>query len=640
MCGISGYLSLNNGVNINSLIKMNDTIRHRGPDDEGYALIARDRIDLYRGKDSAENITLPTLTEADNAFLGLGFRRLAIIDLSSNSHQPMAMSSREIVVVFNGEIYNYIELREELKSKGYQFQTDSDTEVLLASYCEWDEECLNHFNGMWSFALWDGKKHKLFCARDRLGAKPFHYYLEGNTLLFGSELKQICQVVHELHFNTSYLASQLIYSISDYSDETLIKEIHVLKPGHKMTVHISSGSEQIDRLQIEKYWDLNTEIDETVSPEEWRARVAEEFSRSCNWRLRSDAPIAALLSGGLDSSCMVTELCSQMQDAPQLETFTTSYPGHSECDEWYFANIVNQSCGCRGNQIIPDPSDHIEKRFENIVWAVEGFSGLSLLGMKILLDTIHERGYRVVLNGQCGDETMFGYERYYAYYFLDLLKKGKVTQAVQEYGLASKHSKIDSANLAKMFAYFNSPLVRDGTKIKAAKTYVSDDVIAARQKDELHKLLYPSSLQQLQKNELTATQLTHIVRFDDRMYMSASIESRIPFMDYKFVELASQIPPEFKIKNGYTKCIMREIFDSRMPKEVTWRINKMGFGAPVETWARQFSKDYLLDLARNAKTAAYFKLNQVEKSILAGNNQSTVFNFVQAELFARQFNVI
>lgn len=639
MCGISGYLSLDGGVDIECLKKMNALIRHRGPDDEGYALISPNGIRLYRGEDSAADNPLPVLDSPENSYLGLGFRRLAIIDLSSNSRQPMLMAERELVIVFNGEIYNYLELREELRQKGYTFRTQSDTEVLLTAYCEWGEDCLDHLNGMWSFALWDGKRHTLFCARDRLGAKPFHYYRNGNTLLFGSELKQLCRVVQGLRMNTTYLAAQLIYGISDYNEETLADGIDVLKPGQKMIVRLSPERGQVDALQIESYWQLMSETYEALSEKEWMARIADEFSRSCRWRLRSDAPLAALLSGGLDSSCMVTELCGQLPDGAVLETFTSSYPGHSDCDEWHYADMVNQACGCRGNRVIPDPSEQIERRFEDLVWTLEGFGGLQLLGVKILLDEVHRRGYKVVLNGQCGDETMFGYERYYAYYFFDLLKQGSVRRAVREYRLAAEHSAVSATDLAKMFAYFNFPLVRDGARIRAAREYVSDDLIAARRRSELRALLYPAGLRQLQYNELTATQLPHIVRFDDRLYMSASLESRIPFMDYQFVELSYRIPAELKIRNGYTKNIMRELFDSRMPKEVTWRINKMGFGAPDKEWAHLFSKEYLMDAARSASTSSYFRMDRIEKSILSGRYDNSVFRFLQTELFAKLFHM-
>lgn len=642
MCGISGYLDLENGVNREVLKKMNDVIRHRGPDDEGYALIGADSTVFCGGPDTVSSLGLPTLSDAaeGRAFLGLGHRRLSILDLSPSGHQPMTLAQRDLTVVYNGEIYNYLELRQELEGLGCRFQTSCDTEVLLQAYRVWGEDCLSHFNGMWSFALWDGAERKLFCARDRLGAKPFHYWQQGSKLLFGSELKQLCQDDRiPRRFDHSYLAANLMYRISDYNGQTLIAGMRQLRPGHKLVVRLDAHLSRIQSIDAVPYWELHTELNDELSAEDWQRMVADEFARSCRWRLRSDAPLAALLSGGLDSSCLVTEICSQMADPASLHTFTTSYPGRSDCDEWSFADMVNRYCGCQGHQILPDPSDDITGRFERLVWDVEGIGNLALLGPQILLDEIRRQGFKVVLNGQCGDETMFGYERYYAYYFLDLIKQGKVLPMLKEYRQASLHSALSLGQLFAMFFYFNCPAVMDTRVWNRAARFVRPEVLGWRDRSEMRRLRYPASLQALLKTELTATQLTHIVRFDDRLYMSASIESRIPFMDYLFVELAARIPPALKIRNGYTKNIMREIFDSRMPKEVVWRTNKMGFGAPTDRWAALFPQEYLLSHAENAKTASIFKTQALAEQIRGGNRSRDIFEFLFLEEFARQFHV-
>lgn len=643
MCGITGYLDTEAGVCVDVLKRMNDVIRHRGPDDEGYVLIGSSGQSAYSGPDTVPSLRLPPLELSDgtSAFLGMGHRRLSILDLTESGHQPMCLSDRDLSIVYNGEIYNFIELRSELLSLGYEFRTSCDTEVLLAAYCEWGEDCLSHFNGMWGFALWDGRENKLFCARDRLGAKPLHYWHSGNRFVFGSELKQLCQpgAIPSRRFDYSYLAANLIYHISDFNDQTLVDGVHSLQPGHKLVVHLSDDRSKILSVAVSPYWELSVNYDHSVSPEEWYRQVAEEFSRSCQWRLRSDAPLAALLSGGLDSSCMVTELCGHLPDPAALQTFTTSYPGRADCDEWAFADMVNQSCGCQGHQIVPDPCDGIEKRFENVIWHCEGFSGLSLLGPKYLLDHIHDLGYKVVLNGQCGDETMLGYERYYTFFFSELIKQRQIKKLWQEYQLAGRNSKLSLRTLTQMMAYFNLPVIRDTRQIRRAGRFVSQDVLARRNTEELHRLLYPKTMEQLQKIELTATQLTHIVRYDDRLYMSASVESRIPFMDYRFVELASRIPSTMKIKDGYTKHIMRVIFDSRLPKEVTWRTNKMGFGAPTDRWAAAFSRDYLMAQLDSAKTTPYFNIDFLKRTVVSSPTDASIFEFLQTEQFARQFDV-
>lgn len=641
MCGISGYLDTEGGVSTEVLRRMTDVIRHRGPDDEGYALAGPGGTAFFRGEDSVSELTLPPLEAAEGrgAVLGLGHRRLSILDLSVSGHQPMTLPGRDVTVVYNGEIYNYLELRQELEDMGYQFRTTCDTEVLLNGYLAWGEDCLDRFNGMWGFALWDGQARKLFCARDRLGAKPFHYWIQGNRMLFGSELKQLCQDdTVPRRFDRPYLAANLLYRLSDFNGHTLIENFRLLPPGHKLVVTLSEGLRHIDSARESAYWQLNTTPREDLSHDECLRLVAEEFSRSCRWRLRSDAPLAALLSGGLDSSCMVTELCSQLADPSSLQTFTSSYPGHSDCDEWDFARMVNERCGCRGNQILPEPGADIERQFEKLVWHEEGLGNLGQLGSMLLFEEIGRRGFKVVLNGQCGDETMFGYERYYTFYFMDLLRRGRLAQALREFRLASAHSKLSAGRLFQMFLYFNFPAVRNLRQRRRAGFFVRPELLNEANMEELRPLLYPRTLRQLQKNELRDVQLTQIVRWDDRLYMAFSIESRIPFMDYRYVELAARIPPAEKIRDGYTKSLMREIFDRRMPKEVTWRTNKMAFNAPEREWAARFSKDYLLDQIRSSRTAPYFRRERLEK-LAQAPAPGDLFDFLTFEQFARQFRV-
>lgn len=640
MCGISGYLDLDRGVDMDTLRRMTDVIRHRGPDDEGYALIGKGGAAFYRGEDTLPQLSLPPLEQGGSGtFLGLGHRRLSILDLSAAGHQPMALPERDLTLTYNGELYNYLELRAQLEALGHRFRTNCDTEVLLHAYCQWGEDCLDHFNGMWGFALWDGKENKLFCARDRLGAKPLHYYHNANKLLLGSELKQLCQdPTIRRTFNRPYLAANLMYRLGDYDDETLIEGMRALPPGHKLVVQVAPEGDRIVSVTVTPYWTLHVRYDDSYTQAQWEEQVAEEFSRACRWRLRSDAPVAALLSGGLDSSCMVTELCGQMSDPAQLHTFTTSYPGDASCDEWYFADLVNRACGCTGNQILPAPTD-IEGQFENVVWHTEGLCGLSLLGVKALLEQVRSQGYKVVLNGQCGDELMLGYERYYAFYFSWLLKTGRIRRLLREFPQAGRHSRLHLHSLAAYVLYFDLPMVRDTRQLHRAERFVKRDLLEMRKKAQLHELLYPRSLEQLQYLELTATQLPNIVRMDDRLFMSASLESRIPFMDYQFVELACRIPPEYKIREGYTKYLMRCVFDARMPREVTWRTNKLGFGAPVDAWARQVSLEYLLSLIRNARTAPYFWQDALEALALRSPVHPAVFEFLTMESFARQFDV-
>lgn len=263
---------------------------------------------------------------------------------------------------------------------------------------------------------------------------------------------------------------------------------------------------------------------------------------------------------------------------------------------------------------------------------------LAMLGSRPLLFHMRDKGYKVVLNGQCGDETMFGYDWYYSYFLAYLVKRGRVGEAVRAFRDIRRNSALTALRLAEGCAYYNFPCVRTAWKLRAAKRYIQNDVLNDRDPRHAHKYLCVSSMEDAQISGLT-TGLPTIVRHDDRMYMAASLESRLPFMDYQFVELAARIPPEMKIHDGYTKYIMRAAFDGRMPDAITWRKDKMGFRAPVDRFASRFSRDYLADQVKTAKTASYFKMDVLSDLVENRPDAPELFSFLQMECFARQFGV-
>lgn len=620
---------------------MTDVIRHRGPDDEGYVLIGAE-IQVCGGKESMPELSLPLLEETNgvSAFLGMGHRWLSIMDLSANGHQPMLLLQEELAVVYNGEIYNHPELREELTALGHTFRTGCDTEVLLRAYCQWGEQCIKRFNGMFAFALWDGRINRLFCARDRMGAKPFHYWIGNGRFLFGSELKQLCQDdTVSRRFDQIKMATNLAYDWYDYDEHTFIQDFYALLPGHQMVLQLSSDRRAIESVKIQPYWELHTEVDRTVSVKEWQERVAAEFQRCCRWRLRSDAPLAALLSGGLDSSCIVSEVCRLLEDSGRLETFTASYPDGGACDEWRYADMVNQYCGCHGNRIYPAAVKNIEAEYERILWHAEGNAAVTILGLKQVLDEVQTRGYKVVLNGQCGDETMFGYDWYYARYLVDLLKVGRGISALRSARQIHAHSALSYKQLVSGAVYYTMRSVREQHKMSSAQRLVQEDLLKLRQKELYAQKVSPESIAALQESGLKAISLPGIIRRDDRLYMSASLESRLPFLDYQFIELATQIPAEFKIRDGYTKRIMRDIFQDRLPDEIIWRTDKRGFEAPGEQWKRSFSVEYLHAMCNSPLTASFFNIEYLKKQINENPYCSDVFRFLQSEILAQKFKV-
>ena len=652
MCGIAGLIDLEEGVSCEVLAAMNNVAKYRGPDDEGYALISSSgTAQPFFGSDTPASVRsafphtplIGERGEGRDCRIGLAHRRLSIIDVSAAGHQPMIDRETGCALVFNGEIYNYPEVRCELEAAGVQFTTDSDTEVLLRSYLFWGQDCLIHLNGMWGFALWDPRARKLFCARDRLGAKPFHWWWDGaHRFAFGSEIKQLCQNPRIPRcLNRTYLAANVVYGVSDFDDQTPFRDIFQLEPGHNLTLVVNDTFSAIETVRVSSYWTPTVRLCEEVSLGEWTDRVRDEVSRSCAWRMRSDVPLAMLLSGGLDSSCLTAEVADQLKIAHpegRLATFTTSYSGQKNCDEAYFAKLVNDAKGCEGHFLEPTfDEETIGDAFSDLVWHMEGRCSIVHLGAMRVAQAVRAAGYKVLLNGQCGDETMFGYERYYAFYLRDLLRRGRLGEALREFKLAAKNSKLTLKALAAQLAYFNMPSVRTTVRLNDARSYCREDLLEHLDRGSLEKMLFPRSLDDLLETELHRTQLTHIVRMDDRYSMAASVETRIPFMDYRYVELACSIPPDAKIHDGWTKYLIRNAFEGRLPDEVIWRKNKFGFPAPRDLWLSQIPDAFIKDLLDHAVTEPLFDIGALRGMDKASRGME---NFLWVELLARRFDAV
>ncbi len=640
MCGICGWIETKEIIDYLTLMKMNNIARHRGPDDEGYITITDKMICLAGEETCGGNSEWEKIKKSQiQSHLAFGHRRLSIIDLTPAGHQPMANYEKKICVTFNGEIYNYIEIKEELKKSGYMFRTDSDTEVLLCAYEEWGEDCVNHFNGMWAFAIWDADKNKLFCSRDRLGAKPFYYYKDDDRFLFSSEIKQLCQnpCVPRI-LNEDIMIAQIMWGITDFSDQTLINDIFNLPGGYNIRIILNDEKDTFKEFTVYQYWDINFGGGQKIASDTFKLlRDAIEI------RTRSDVPVGVLLSGGLDSSVLVAEVSGHYKrtgrDCSNLNTYTSSYEGFSEGDERSYAEMVNQYCGTKQNFIYPDPEDTYQI-FEKMVWHMEGDCSFNSLGAFATLGEIAAKGGKVLLNGQGADETMFGYERYYAFYFWELLKCGKLSEFVKEYRNAARNSKLNLVQLLQFFVYFNFHFVRKYRCDRRMKKYVSNEVRKKfRKNKEIYQYLYFSSLQELQYNELRKTQLTHILRMDDRGYMAFSLESRVPYIDYRYIENAVKVQEEDKIQEGYTKYLLRKFVDGRLPHDVVWRKNKMGWPSPKKRWVSRFDSQKVNDLFVHSKCSKYFNIQELGELYKDNPSSWSIEKFMIIELFVRLFNV-
>ena len=644
MCGICGWFNTRRKIDFSILEKMNNVAAYRGPDDEGYVGISAKKISAFSGKDSCitgdcEIQDVPR----DIYFGGFGHRRLSIIDLSPAGHQPMISEQGEYCVTYNGEIYNYLEIQEKLIKLGYSFHSKSDTEVLLKSYMEWGEQCVQHFNGMWAFAIWDRKRCRLFCSRDRLGAKPFYYYLDQENFLFSSEIKQLCQNdVVPRKVNEKNLAIQLIWGLSDFSEETFIEDIKELHGGDNLFVYFErQGNEfQLEKVAIEHYWDVDTHTDKDAGI---LADLFETHRDAVSIRTRSDVPIGILLSGGLDSSILTADVSGLFRargiDTKQINTFTSCWENFVEGNEWGFADATNRYCGVTGHQIFPN-SDNVFADYKSAIWHTEGLFGLNALGSFLMLKELSHYQIKVMLNGQGSDETMFGYERYYTWYLKDILKTGGLKPFIKSFRDAEKNSILSRKQLAEYFIYFNSYRIRKSYVLSRMRPIATKHLMnLAAAEDSVRKLVSFPSLQDLQYNELRRTQLTHILRYDDRMYMAFSIESRVPFIDYRYIEKACAVPEECKIQKGYTKYPLRKYIEGKLPDEVVWRKNKMGWPSPRKRWVDGLDSSKIEKMLKESRSTSFFDINKVKKLYNENPYALAMEKFLNIELLLRLFDV-
>jgi asparagine synthase (glutamine-hydrolysing) len=426
MCGICGIISFQNNINTDQLLKMTRFLRHRGPDDEGFLLadITRQEAKSFHHDETIDSIKIriPRFENNFIANLGFGFRRLSILDLSENGHQPMQFEDAGLWIVYNGEIYNYIEIREELRAKGYKFRSNTDTEVILKAYHLWGEECVQKFNGMWAFALWDSKNKKLFCSRDRFGIKPFYYYYDPNShFIFASEIKSILQIIKPTPDKQS-LFDSFASGYSDHCERTFFENIKQLRGGHNLI--LLKGD-----LITKRYYKIKNQpcVD---SFETAKKKFREILFDSVRIRLRSDVPLGYALSGGVDSSTIVG-IASKINSGSN-NTFSMIYPGDN-IDESFFVNKVIKKTSVNHHFISPSTEDFI-KDLDKFIWhQEEPFIGTSYFGEFKLRELIRKNNVTVSLEGQGADEIITGYTSLLLPYFFDVISNFRLKMFFDEY---------------------------------------------------------------------------------------------------------------------------------------------------------------------------------------------------------------
>jgi asparagine synthase (glutamine-hydrolysing) len=549
MCGISGIVyKKESDLNLKEIEIMNQLILHRGPDSGGTYQFCN---------------------------VALGFRRLAILDLSPEGNQPMHFKDK-YTIIFNGEIYNYLEIRAELIDFGYIFKSNSDTEVILAAYDYWGIDCLQRFNGMWAIALLDKTKNILFCSRDRFGVKPFYYSVLKDRFVFGSEIKQVLSQLEDATVNQSILMEYLALGMIDHREDTFFEGICKLPPSHYMIFDLSEYN-----YTLSSYFQLS--FDDKVNKLEEEALTSFEqiFRDSIRIRLRSDVSVGSCLSGGLDSSSIVA-IASKEYKREANSRFIAIHAKTVELDsdESHFASIVAEHCDLDMKLVQPKHEDFIEKLEEVIYTQEEPFYSPSIFMQYFVMKEARENNCIVLLDGQGGDEILLGYERYYP----AILFAQRTFSGVLNFFQSVKNSKLSLFQLIAYLFYFTIPFLRSFTlrskgKIfkKSYLKYICTDLLEKNSRNY-------TKLFDLQVQELYSTQLQPLLRYEDKNSMRNSIETRLPFLDYRLVQFALSIKDKHKIFNGWTKYVLRKTVENLLPSSIVWRKNKFGFEAPKGFW--------------------------------------------------------
>jgi asparagine synthase (glutamine-hydrolysing) len=559
MCGIAGIVDFDNSVDPAQVSEMLRLIDHRGPDDSG--------LHAEPG-------------------LAIGACRLAILDLSSAGHQPMTDETGRYRLVYNGEIYNYRELRSELESLGHRFHSGTDTEVVLSAFRQWGERSVERFNGMWAFALWDSEQRSLFCSRDRLGIKPFYFRRDGSRFIFGSELREFAVAAGRPRPNLRIVRDFIEFGTLDHVSETFFEGIEKLPPGTSATLD-SRG------FRTHRYWELRPTEAVLADPVE---QVRETLLDALRLHLRSDVPIGTCLSGGLDSSaiaCGVDRILRapgaevpEASRSPRQKTFTAFFerPGY---DERPYAELVVDQIGAEPHWITFSGERMIEELPLIVAAQEEPFGSASIVAQWFVMKAAREAGIKVMLDGQGGDEIFAGYLTSFGPRFADLVLGGRIREFAREAQAFRRMQGAGAGDVATALVRGALPegiVDRVRGRRSGASTLVHPALRSLGRPATNGRKAMPTRLQRHLEELLLRRQLPELLRYEDRNSMAHSIEARVPLLDYRLVELLFSLDARVLIEGGRTKILLRRAFADILPPAVRDRTDKIGFAAPQAWW--------------------------------------------------------
>jgi asparagine synthase (glutamine-hydrolysing) len=610
MCGISGIYNLNNNpVSLETLKRFTDSMVHRGPNGAGYELF-------------------------DNETLGLGQRRLSILDLSEAGKQPMSYADGRYWITYNGEIFNFIEVREELQQLGHAFKSDTDTEVILAAYAQWGKACLDRFNGMWAFAIWDKQEKILFLARDRFGIKPLYYTFINYSIAFASETIAFKNLDgFKRNINGDRLKEIVENSLAHEGlGLTIYDNIYQILPGHTLTIQKGKP------LPKQKRWyDIRAKIIKgNTNTYEQNVKIFYDlFENACKIRMRSDVPLASALSGGLDSSSvysMVHHISAKSNSNNRQATqckkaITAVFPG-TEMDEKQYAEVVAEKWGKENWVCISNNMNHLAQEIEQVTTKFDTIAGTPMNAITKIYEGVRNEQVIVSLDGHGVDEMLFGY-RYMLdklfYYYLEI---GSIEKAILvKEVLVNLYHESNRESVSKRLGSLISQVEKNKNSLKGKlKSLLNptkpkvDLIKIPNESNQLSDDLYHFEAfpyeQQILLNDFFIYSLPTYLRDFDRASMQHSVEVRMPFMDYRLVEFCFQLPIEHKLGMGYTKRILRDAVKEIVPKSIVERTYKVGIGSPLVSWFNNELNNYSQELLSTGELDLFLKeLNFQDKSV-------------------------
>jgi len=623
MCGFVAMIGLNGRLPVKHVVlNMTHSIKHRGPDEEGT---------FFSGP------------------VGFGFRRLSILDLSPAAHQPMLSPDKRLVLIFNGEIYNYKEIREELKSLGHQFKSTGDTEVLLHAYIQWGSECLNKLNGMWAFLIYDMHRQIIFGSRDRFGKKPLYRFKTGDHVFFFSEIKSILESGHyQRDINWEMAARFLLKSNLDtvvQGSQTFFKDIVQVSASTAFEIDLNGN------YRDWVYWSLPDQNsfghDESL-PESFYGILRD----SVNLRLRSDVPLGVFLSGGLDSTSVVCSIADILKVvSPDANNGLTAFSYHApEFDESKYVDETVQSTGANLTRFMPTPTD-LWDRLNQFLWyqdePVHSFASIIFFE---LCKLAKQNGIKVILAGGGADEYIAGYFNYFRTYWHSLARELKFRELLRETTLFCKvhganHWQILSTIIRSLLSHELHRIAltkatlhkRQIHKIKSNSWFSKE---LTKHFTENHLEYKKRNLHNDLKRSVELFPLPLYLREDDRSTMAHSIEGRSPFLDYRLVEFTFQLHDHWKLKGSWNKYILREAMKNKIPENIRTRPDKMGFSIPQKKWFSGSLYEPLRDLiaSQSFRERGIYQTTAIKRDLEYHKQgeidmSSRFFNLLQFELW-------